>query len=388
MNFGEGKVPGGNLVVSVKIGELVIKCNVKFKGQNPAVEDLHAFIDTFENSAGLKKVLAHESFNKQFINLNGEPIVSFDQSYGMAQMTNPAPDYTTTWSWKEYVKAGRDLFQTKCEQAINHFRQHEAYTDEMVEWEAIALWNGGYYYKWDETTSSWVCKYNHLCDSTSGNIGWNMNNPTNSGQNEEQLHNQDQPTYGIGSRGQSAQHAWVYSGLCYADKVYGNKYKIYIQLLAFLLGAALNASASEIKETFNRQQPLTIEGVTITPQRELSSLYSDEKLHTVGNRQYFLLINGFPSRPGNPTAQCGVGQEMYADIYQVEDKKATRVQRIMAVSCWHSLELDSWQKQGDFSSITWNKNGVIFDWIVPPEFTNLRAQLNLDNVSPELIFIP
>ncbi|WP_206549518.1 hypothetical protein, partial [Cronobacter sakazakii] len=122
MNFGEGKVPRGNLVVSVKIGELVIKCNVKIKGQNPAVEDLHAFIDTFENSAGLKKVLAHESFNKQFINLNGEPIVSFDQGYGMAQMTNPAPDYTTTWSWKEYVKAGRDLFQTKCEQAINHLR--------------------------------------------------------------------------------------------------------------------------------------------------------------------------------------------------------------------------------------------------------------------------
>ncbi|WP_196364317.1 hypothetical protein, partial [Cronobacter sakazakii] len=111
---------------------------------------------------------------------------------------------------------------------------------------------------------------------------------------EEQLHNQEQPTYGIGYRGQSAQNTWVYSGLYYADKVYGNKYMRYIQLLAFLLGAALNASASEIKEIFNRQQPLTIEGVTITPQRELSSLYSDEKLHTVGNRQYFLLINGFP----------------------------------------------------------------------------------------------
>ncbi len=171
-------------------------------------------------------------------------------------------------------------------------------------------------------------------------------------------------------------------------KFMGNKYMRYIQFFAFLLGVALNASASEIKEIFNRQQPLTIEGVTITPQRELSSLYSDGKLHTVGNRQYFLLINGLPSRPGNPTAQCGVGEEMYADIYQVEGKKATRVQRIMVVSCWRSLELDSWQKQGDFSSITWNKNGVIFDWIVPPKFTNLRAQLNLDTVSPELIFIP
>lgn len=162
----------------------------------------------------------------------------------------------------------------------------------------------------------------------------------------------------------------------------------FIQILVLFLGVALNAYASEIKEIFNRQQPLTIEGVTIIPQNELVSLYSDGKLHTVGNRQYFLLINGFSSRPGNPTAQCGAGQEMYADIYQVEAKKATRVQRIMVVSCWRSLELDSWQKQENFSSITWNKDGVIFDWIVPPKFTNLRAQLNLNTVSPELVFIP
>lgn len=167
-----------------------------------------------------------------------------------------------------------------------------------------------------------------------------------------------------------------------------NKYMKYIQILVFFLGAALNVYASEIKEIFNRQQPLRIEGITITPQKELVSLYSDGMLHTVGNKQYFLLINGFPSRPGNPTAQCGAGQEMYADIYQVEAKKATRVQRIMVVSCWRSLELDSWQKQENFSSITWNKDGVIFDWIVPPKFTNLRAQLNLNTVSPELVFIP
>ncbi|MBV6691218.1 hypothetical protein [Serratia quinivorans] len=167
-----------------------------------------------------------------------------------------------------------------------------------------------------------------------------------------------------------------------------NKYMINTSLLVFFLVAALKSSASEIKEIFNRQQPLAIEGVTITPQKKLVSLYSDGKLHTVGNRQYFLLINGFPSRPGNPTAQCGAGQEMYADIYQVEAKKATRVQRIMVVSCWRSLELNSWQKLEDFSSITWNKDGVTFDWIVPPKFTNLRAQLNLNTVSPELVFMP
>lgn len=171
-------------------------------------------------------------------------------------------------------------------------------------------------------------------------------------------------------------------------KFMGNDYMKYILILVFFLDATSNASASEIKEIFNRQQPLRIEGVTIIPQKELVSLYSDGMLHAVGNKKYFLLINGFPSRPGNPTAQCGAGQEMYADIYQVEAKKATGVQRIMVVSCWRSVELNSWQEQEDFSSIVWNKDGVTFDWIVPPKFTNLRAQLNLNTVSPELVFIP
>lgn len=221
LNFGEGKVLGGDLVVSVKIGDLTIKRNIKIKGQNPAVADLQAFIASLENSSGLEKLLAHESHNKNFINQDGEPVVSFDQGYGMAQMTNPAPDYTTAWSWKENVTAGRDLFQTKRDLAIRHLSQHGTYTDEMVEREAIALWNGGYYYRWDEATSAWVRKYNHLCDSTTGNIGWNMNNPANAGQTEQQLHTRDQPTYASGSAGQSAEHAWVYSGLCYADNVYG-----------------------------------------------------------------------------------------------------------------------------------------------------------------------
>ncbi len=46
-----------------------------------------------------------------------------------------------------------------------------------------------------------------------------------------------------------------------------NKYMKYIQILVFFLGVSLNSSASEIKEIFNRQQPLTIEGVTIIPQK-------------------------------------------------------------------------------------------------------------------------
>lgn len=158
---------------------------------------------------------------------------------------------------------------------------------------------------------------------------------------------------------------------------------IWLALLFF----SLPIYALDIQELSNDQKPIDIEGIIVQPEEDLWSIYSDKKLHTIDHKQYFLLIKGFPSRPGHPSGQCGAGQEMYADIYRVDNKRAVRVQRIMVASCWRSLELSSWRDQSDFSSITWNEKGVTFDWIVPPEFTHLRAQLNLDAVSPELVFM-
>ncbi|MBK4716680.1 MULTISPECIES: hypothetical protein [Tenebrionibacter/Tenebrionicola group] len=144
--------------------------------------------------------------------------------------------------------------------------------------------------------------------------------------------------------------------------------------------------ASEIKEVEDRWKPFLIESVTINPEKDLWSLYSDKKIHIVNSKKFFLLIKGFPSRPGNPTAQCGAGQEMYADIYRIENKQAVQVQRIMVSSCWRSIEQSS-AVNDDFSSISWNEKGVTFEWS-GSGVERLKAQLNLDAVSPELVFIP
>lgn len=153
-----------------------------------------------------------------------------------------------------------------------------------------------------------------------------------------------------------------------------------------LLSLSFPLAASQIQELSNTGKPISIEGVMVTPENDLWSIYSDKKLHTVQNRQYFLLVKGFPSRPNHPSGQCGAGQEMYADIYQVVDKKSVKVQRVLVVSCWRSIEQFSRGETGDFSSITWNEKGVVFDWIVPPNFTHLKGQLNLDADVPELVF--
>lgn len=218
-NFGEGRILGGNLSVSVKIGELTITRNIKISGQNPAESDVATYISTLKGAENLLKLAKHETHVKHFINSDGQPILSFDNGYGMTQVTNPPPDYNTVWNWKANVEAGRDLFQQKVDDARKHLSEYGNFTEDMVQREAIALWNGGFYYRWDTQANSWVRQYNHLCDSTTGNIGWNMNRTQNAGQTEEQLHMRDAATYRTG-RANQGEHAWTYSGLCYADTVY------------------------------------------------------------------------------------------------------------------------------------------------------------------------
>lgn len=61
-----------------------------------------------------------------------------------------------------------------------------------------------------------------MCDPATGNIGWDMSNPTNSGKTIDQLHERDKDTYKDMQKGRNKDHVWIYSGICYADHVAGN----------------------------------------------------------------------------------------------------------------------------------------------------------------------
>jgi hypothetical protein len=71
---------------------------------------------------------------------------------------------------------------------------------------------------WNTTTNSWVRDPNILCDSGTGNIGWDMTDSENTGKTEAQLHARDKGAYSHPP--QSGAH-WKYSGVCYADAVLG-----------------------------------------------------------------------------------------------------------------------------------------------------------------------
>jgi hypothetical protein len=219
VNFA-GQVLGGKLTVTAGSGRNKIKRSVFIGGQNPSKEQVADYVATLKNVAGYEALLEQETRTKHFINFDDEPIVAFDQGYGITQMTNPAPDYEQIWNWKANLLGGSTLYQTKLREAMDALGvEGRSYTDDQLKLEVFSRWNGGSYHAWDQGTETWVRKPNILCDSSTSNIGWSMDNPKNMDKTESELHERDKNTYRVGPSGRGKNHPWIYSGVCYADHV-------------------------------------------------------------------------------------------------------------------------------------------------------------------------
>ncbi|RQT28551.1 hypothetical protein [Burkholderia contaminans] len=214
------KVIGGKLSVEVKAGSTDFRRTVFILGKNPSKDDVLNYLKPIPNTVGFDLILEQESRFKNFINADNEPVVAGDKGYGMTQMTNPAPTYEQVWSWKENIKAGVALFQSKQRDAIKSFKGLP-YTDEQLKRETFTRWNGGSYYEANKTTGE-LERRDVLCDTQTGNIGWDMKDPKNVGKTEAELHERDSDQYKKMKAGQDKDHRWEYSGICYVDHIFGN----------------------------------------------------------------------------------------------------------------------------------------------------------------------
>jgi hypothetical protein len=165
---------GGRLTVQVTGASGSAQLVVQIKGTNPTRADVIQFLSQQPNSTGFERILDHESHMQHF-KANGEPIKSFDGGYGIAQLTNPSPSYEQAWNWKLNIAVGLALYQTKQASAIVHLSQnHRSYTQDQLIRETICRWNGGTYHVW--SGKAWTRPSNIVCDTQTGNIGWDMNN--------------------------------------------------------------------------------------------------------------------------------------------------------------------------------------------------------------------
>lgn len=212
------KIIGGKLTVEVKVGADTFKRSVVVKGKNPGEQRVTQLLGTIDDVKGFEKIIEKESVFKNFIDADGEPLLSFDQGYGLTQMTNPAPTYEQVWNWKENVKGGCSLFQEKQKAAKSYLsKDKRSYTDDQLKLETLSRWNGGSYHVWDGAAKTWKRNDDILCDSNTGNIGWDMTDADNQGKTEAELRKRDKGTYSNPKEDKKVENKWKYTGVCYAD---------------------------------------------------------------------------------------------------------------------------------------------------------------------------
>lgn len=147
----------------------------------------------------------------------GEPNRSFDNGFGIAQLTSPAPTFEQCWDWKKNVDGGLALFAAKQRTAKTYLAQNNrTFTADQLAHETVSRWNGGSYHVWDAKAGAWVRNPDIVCDTGTGNIGWNMQNAQNMGKTPEELHKRDVAQY---KGGKKAGENWMYSGVWYADRI-------------------------------------------------------------------------------------------------------------------------------------------------------------------------
>jgi hypothetical protein len=207
---------GGALTVSVSGPGGKATVSVQIAGTNPSPEQILAYLATQPDSAGFDKILQHETQMTHF-DSKGQPRASFDSGFGMCQLTVPPPAFEQCWSWKLNVDAGLALYAAKRQAASRYLSQKgRVFTADQLTRETVARWNGGAYHVWSSAQNAWIRNPAILCDSKTGNIGWDMSKPDNSGNSEAVLHQRDAAKYrrppGVGG-------CWGYFGICYADRL-------------------------------------------------------------------------------------------------------------------------------------------------------------------------
>lgn len=214
-----GACLGGKLTVEVRNGPERFKRIVRILGKNPGSnkikEELQKTNLTPRQKEVMMKIFQQESYTRQFVESDGEPVVSFDGGYGLAQLTNPAPSYRQIWDWREHLQFSAKHYLYKESEAVKYLKKIvDAPSLQEIELETICRWNGGAYHK-EKAKDGKLQRKDTVCDKQTSNIGWDPRKTENADKTEEELRERDKKTYGA----PSAPHSWDYSGVCYAEHV-------------------------------------------------------------------------------------------------------------------------------------------------------------------------
>lgn len=207
------KVLGGILTVRVKVEKTTFVRQVVIKGSEPGKAKIISELARYDPKALSEVNLAKKIFEQETKYLHffsdSEPLVSFDNGYGLGQATTPVPSFEQVWNWKAHVEYIIEVvIKEKRGLAKKYLDKHGAYSDEDLDMETLVYYNGAnfHYLVWDETKKKWRVNENVLCDPEQSNKGWDMRDAKNQNKTLLQLRAKEGA-------------APKYTGRCYADHI-------------------------------------------------------------------------------------------------------------------------------------------------------------------------
>lgn len=165
---------------------------------------------TKEDNELVKKIFTQESRYRQFYSDN-QPLTSFDNGYGLGQLTNPVPSYEQIWNWKSHVL---EILKTRIPNARriakDYLDKHPGYSQEELDLETLTAYNGipkkQRYHVWDEKSKKWIINQDVVCDPDQSNKGWLATEEENKNKSLDELK-------------KNKKSKPFYTGRCYAEHI-------------------------------------------------------------------------------------------------------------------------------------------------------------------------
>lgn len=209
----KGLIIGGELTVLVKVGASLFMRKAIIGGMEPGFDRISAELSLFLEShpkevALAKRIFIQETNCKHFYS-DEQPLVSFDNGYGLGQATEPIPTFEQVWNWKKHVEyIVTNVIAGKRALARKYLEKHGNYTDDDLDAETLVFYNGANYHYliWDNMQMKWVKNERILCDPQQSNTGWDLKSIENQKKTLEQLRE------GEGGKPR-------YTGRCYAEHI-------------------------------------------------------------------------------------------------------------------------------------------------------------------------
>ena len=211
-NF-DNLIVGGTLTVRVKAGAFTFVRRVFIKGVEPGEEKILTELTLYKKDNPHEAELAKKIFKQEskFLHFfsDGEPLVSFDNGYGLGQATNPVPSYDQVWNWKKHIQyIVTVVINEKRALAKKYLDEHGHYSDEDLDLETLVYYNGAnyHYLVWDKISKKWQENSRVLCDPAESNKGWDLSEESNKAKTLDDLR-----------KGQGGKPK--YTGRCYAEHI-------------------------------------------------------------------------------------------------------------------------------------------------------------------------